>query len=90
MQPMRIFEKAAHFWSAYYSSGRLQVTEVGLHQMELEIVDFEKPHWAHCESVLGCAEHRVQLTGVKGVRADHLECRSKGAKRCRMRLSWQE
>lgn len=41
------------------------------------------------EAVLGWAERSIQLTGVKGVRGEHLECRGKGASRCRLRVSWQ-
>jgi hypothetical protein len=88
LQPMYIVQKAAQLWSAYYTSGKMIATEIQPGTIEFEIVDFESPHWAHCESVLGWAERSIQLTGVKGVKAEHLECRAKGAKRCRMRVSW--
>lgn len=90
MQPMRIVDKAEQLWSAYYSSGRLQTTKLGPTSVELEIVGFESPHWVHCESALGWAERSIQLTGVKDVLGDHVECRSRGASRCRMRISWKE
>jgi hypothetical protein len=90
MQPMFIVQKAAQLWSSYYNSGKLTATSPEKAVIELEIADFETPRWAHCESVLGWAQRSIQLTGVKGVQAQHLECRGKGARRCRMRVSWKE
>lgn len=90
LQPMYIFNKAAQLWSSYYTSGKLQTTQLGPATIEMEILNFETPHWAHCESVLGWAQKSIEMTGVKGVRADHVECRSKGAQHCRMRLFWKE
>ena len=87
---MFIFGKAASVWSAYYSSGKLKATQHAPGDIELEILEFETPHWAHCESVLGWAQRSIELTGVKNVRADHLECRAKNARRCRMHFSWAE
>lgn len=90
LQPMYIFNKAAQLWSAYYTSGRLQTTQLAPSTIELEIVNFETPHWAHCESVAGWAQRSIELTGVKNVRAEHVECRGKGASHCRMRMFWKE
>jgi hypothetical protein len=90
LQPMYIVQKAAQLWSAYYTSGKMLATKLAPGTIEFEIADFETPNWVHCESVLGWAERSIQLTGVKGVRAEHVECRSKGAPRCRMRVFWKE
>lgn len=90
LKPMYIFEKAGQLWSSYYSSGQLKSTTLGPSDIELEIIGFETPHWAHCESVVGWAQRSIELTGVKNVQADHTECRAKGARRCRMRFSWKE
>ena len=89
LQPMFIFGKAASLWSSYYTSGKLQATEKAPGDIELEILDFETPSFAHCESVVGWAQRSIELTGVKSVRADHLECRGKGARRCRMHFTWK-
>lgn len=88
LQPMYIVQKAAQLWSAYYTSGKMQPSQLAPGTIEFEIVNFETPHWAHCESVLGWAERSIQLTGVKGVHSDHVECRAKGASRCRFRVFW--
>jgi hypothetical protein len=90
LQPMFIFGKAAQLWSSYYTSGKLKATQIAPGDIELEILEFETPHWAHCESVLGWAQRSIELTGVKNVGAQHLECRGKGASRCHMRFSWAE
>lgn len=90
LQPLYIFNKASQVWTSYYTSGKLQTTQLAPATVELEIVNFETPHWAHCESVLGWAERSIQLTGVKNVRAEHVECRGKGAAHCRMRVFWKE
>lgn len=90
MQPMHVFDKAAQVWNAYYNSGSLKVTKIDPNTVELEILDFESPHWVHCESALGWAERSVQLAGMKGVQAEHLECRGRGAGRCRLRIAWKQ
>ncbi len=90
LQPMYIFGKAAQLWSAYYTSGKLQTTQLGPGTIEIEIANFETPHWVHCESVLGWAHRSIELTGVKNVHVEHVECRAKGAAHCRMRLFWKE
>jgi hypothetical protein len=90
LQPMFIFGKAASLWSAYYTSGKLQATQKAPGDIELEIREFETPHWAHCESVLGWAQRSIELTGVKNVRSEHVECRGRGAQRCRMHFAWKE
>lgn len=89
LQPMYVFGKATQLWNAYYSSGSFQVNPLGPGKVEFEVADFEAPNWAHCESVIGWVERTVQLTGVKGVHSEHLECRARGASRCRMRITWQ-
>lgn len=90
LQPMYIFNKAAQLWSAYYTSGRLETKQLAPGTIEMEIINFETPHWVHCESVLGWAQRSIELTGVKNVRAEHVDCRSKGASHCRMRVFWKE
>ncbi len=90
LQPMFIFQKASQIWRSYYDSGRLETSSPAKNVVEIEIAAFQTPRWAHCESVLGWAQRSVELTGVKDVRAEHLECRERGAARCRMRLSWRD
>lgn len=90
LQPMFIFGKAASLWSSYYTSGKLLATQKSPGDIELEILDFETPRWPHCESVLGWAQRSIELTGVKNVAAEHLECRGRGARRCRMHFTWKE
>ncbi len=90
LQPMYGIGKAAELWSAYYSSGKLKMTPLDPSKIELEIADFARPHWAHCESVLGWAQRSLELTGVKDVVCEHVDCRSRGGSRCRMHLSWKE
>lgn len=90
LQPMYIVNKAAQVWNAYYSSGRLQTTQLGPGAVQIEIIDFETPNWVHCESVLGWAQRSIELSGAKNVRVEHPECRGKGAAHCRMRVLWKE
>lgn len=86
--PAQLFEKASHLFSSYWGSGTLQVTKLKDTVFELEVLNFETPHWAHCETIVGWAERAIRLTGARNVRADHLECRGRGASRCRMQISW--
>src|SRR4051794_5406482 len=86
--PMNLFDKAAQLWSSYYSSGSLGVNKIAATTVGLEVLNFETPHWVHCETVIGWTHRGIELTGVKHVQAEHLECRGRGAERCRMRISW--
>jgi hypothetical protein len=87
--PVHLFRKATQFFGSYYnSSGTLQVTKLADTAFELEVMKFETPHWAHCETIIGWAQRAIELTGMKNVHGDHLECRGRGAQRCRMQISW--
>lgn len=88
--PTFILRKAARLWDVHYSSGRLEVEEIEAGHVVLRILDFERPHRAHCLAVLGWAERSTELSGATLRRAEETRCRTRGDDVCEMRLEWSE
>lgn len=86
--PQFILRKAAQLWSVHYDSGKLAAFEEGKGGARLEIVDFARPHRAHCLSVLGWASRSVELSGGTLQKADEERCRTRGDETCELVLRW--
>lgn len=86
--PMFIFGKAAKLWRAHYDSGQMVTWRDPAGRVHLEIRDFEEPHRAHCQSVLGWMHKSVELSGAKVVRAEELRCRTRGDPACELAIDW--
>jgi hypothetical protein len=87
--PQYIFRRAAQLWSVHYDSGRLAAIEEGRGVSRLEIVDFERPHRAHCLAVLGWATRSVELSGGMVLFADEERCRARGDETCEIVAKWR-
>jgi len=87
--PKFILRKAAQLWSVHYDSGKLAAFDEGASGARLEIVDFERPHRAHCLAVLGWASRSIELSGGTLLGADEERCRTWGAETCEMTLRWR-
>ncbi len=87
--PMFIFHKAARLWEVHYDSGRLVPVPEGKGAARLRILDFERPHRAHCLSVLGWATKSLELSGSRVVRAEEERCRTRGDGGCELALQWE-
>jgi len=87
--PLYIFRKAARLWEVHYDSGRLAPVQEGEHQVRIRVLDFEKPHRAHCLSILGWAARSVEMSGavIEELREDR--CRLWGDSTCEMWLRWR-
>jgi hypothetical protein len=83
-----ILSRASRLWGLHYDAGRMIVRAPGGREVELELVDYDTPHRAHCLSVEGWIERSVELSGGHDVVLESLECRARGAPRCRMRVRW--
>jgi hypothetical protein len=86
--PSFVFGKAATIWSQKYDSGKLLTRQLGPTSFELEIVDFDTPHIAMCESIAGWAQRMLELTGAKKASCEHVECRTRKNPRCVWRMVW--
>lgn len=87
--PQFILRKAAQLWSVHYDSGKLAAFEEGRDGARLEIVDFERPHRAHCLSVLGWTSRSIELSGGLLQKADEERCRTRGDETCELVLRWK-
>ncbi|MCC6554149.1 MAG: hypothetical protein IT372_14180 [Polyangiaceae bacterium] len=86
--PMFVFEKAARVWRLHYDSGVLVPIEEGPKLVRLRVEDFQRPHRAHCLSVLGWAAKSIELSGGTVLRAEEERCRTRGDRACEHSLRW--
>lgn len=88
-----MLRKASRLWSVHYDSGSLTLEHLeegaGVQTGELVIRDFDRPHRAHCLSVLGWAEGAGEIAGATVTEAVETSCRTEGADECRLRLRWR-
>lgn len=84
-----IIARAARIWSMHYDTGQLLVREFPGEEVELEIVNFARPHRVHCLSVQGWAERAAELSGGTNVALREVSCRALGDERCRFRITWK-
>jgi hypothetical protein len=81
--PQFIFRRAARVWKVHYDSGAMVPIEEP-HGLRLRIEGFERPHRAHCLSVMGWATKSFEMSG--GVVEEFAEerCRTRGDPACEM------
>lgn len=82
--PLFIMRRAAQLWSVHYDSGRMVPVEGEPGVIRLRIEDFESPHRAHCQSVLGWASKSIELSGGILSGAEEERCRTRGADACEL------
>ncbi|MFT3768872.1 MAG: hypothetical protein QM820_25800 [Minicystis sp.] len=87
--PQFIMRRAAQLWSVHYDSGRLESIDEGQGVARLRISDLERPHRAHCLSVLGWAARSIELSGATLIGADEVKCRTRGDAVCEMVAKWR-
>lgn len=87
--PMFIFNKAARLWEVHYDSGRMVPTPEGKNGVRTRLLDFERPHRAHCLSVLGWGIKSLELSGCRVTRAEEEKCRTRGDSLCECILTWE-
>jgi hypothetical protein len=87
--PLFIFRKAARVWDVHYDSGRIVPVQDDERVIRVKILDFERPHRAHCLSVLGWAARSVEMSGATLIRAEEEKCRTRGDGACEMVCAWE-
>jgi hypothetical protein len=87
--PLYIFRKAARVWEVHYDTGRLVPIQEGERQVRIRVLDFERPHRAHCLSIKGWAARSVEMSGavIDDMKEDR--CRVWGDNACEMWLRWR-
>ncbi len=80
--------KSPAIYSLYYEAGRREYRQTGLKEGELTTYDAETFSAPDCLTVVGWYRKALEMCGVKGARVVEEECRAKGGKVCRYRVSW--
>ncbi|APR80289.1 Hypothetical protein A7982_05636 [Minicystis rosea] len=88
--PQFIMRRAAQLWSVHYDSGKLESIEEAPGSVRLRISEFERPHRAHCLSVLGWAARSIELSGATLLEADEARCRTRGDTACELVTRYRE
>ena len=81
--------KSPSFYSLYYETGRREYTPVGPKQGVFTTYDAETFSAPDCLTVVGWYRKALEMCGVKGVKIVEEECRAKGGKVCRYRVTWE-
>ena len=87
--PDFIFRKASQVWSVHYDSGLLTTHTDAPGAVRLRIARFDRPHRAHCMSVLGWASKSVELSGGALAHAEESRCRTRGDEACELSVMWR-
>ncbi len=81
--------KSPSFYSLYYETGRREYTPVGPKQGVFTTYDAETFSAPDCLKVVGWYRKALEMCGVAGVKIVEEECRAKGGKVCRYRVTWE-
>ena len=81
--------KSPSFYSLYYETGRREYTPVGPKEGVFTTYDAETFSAPDCLTVVGWYRKALEMCGVPGVKIVEEECRAKGGKVCRYRVTWQ-
>jgi uncharacterized protein (TIGR02265 family) len=86
--PQAFLAKAPTIYSFYYQGGRRTYEAAG--EREGVLTTYDAPHYSapDCLTVVGWYREALQMCGAKAVRVVEEECRAKGGKVCRYRVSW--
>ncbi len=88
MTPPALLGKAGQMWSSLYNRGQLLVDEQTDNSARIRLANFPSEA-AGCARVTGWIERMAELTGVKHVQVDQVQCFAKGGACCEWKLNWQ-
>ena len=86
--PHAFLAKAPQIYALYYETGRREYEKTGGRQGVLTTHDAETFSAPDCLTVVGWHRRALEMCGAKNVRITEEECRARGGKVCRYRLSW--
>jgi uncharacterized protein (TIGR02265 family) len=86
--PRAFLERTPVIYALYYDRGRREVEFTGPSEAVLTTYDAETFSVADCLTVVGWHRKALELCGATQVRVVEEECRARGGRRCRYRVSW--
>ncbi|MEA2490672.1 MAG: hypothetical protein QOH21_2464 [Acidobacteriota bacterium] len=87
MTPPALLSKAGQMWSSLYNRGELRVIAQTDKSAHLRLVNFPS-EIAGCCRLTGWIERLAEMTGVKDVKVEQVECFAKGAVHCEWQVRW--
>ena len=87
--PHAFLEKAPTIYRLYYETGRREYEKKGPKEGVLTTFEAETFSVPDCMTVASWHRRALELCGVKGPKVVEEECRAKGGKVCRYRVTWQ-
>lgn len=86
--PHAFLAQAPMIYSFYYDQGRREYQSAGPKQAILTTHDAELFSTADCLTVVGWHRRALEMCGATDPRVTEEECRARGGKVCRYRVSW--
>jgi hypothetical protein len=86
--PHAFLEKTALIYSFYYDQGHRDCQKVGEKEAVLTTHDAETFSAPDCATVVGWYRRALEMCGVASPRVVEEECRARGGRVCRYRVSW--
>ena len=86
--PHAFLAKAPQIYALYYETGRREYAKTGEKEAVLTTHDAETFSAPDCLTVVGWHRRALEMCGARQVRVVEVECRARGGKACRYRLSW--
>src|SRR5512134_1200420 len=86
--PQSFLAQAPMIYSFYYDRGRREYEKTGPTEAVLTTFDAEVFSAADCATVIGWHRRALEMCGARNARVVEEECRARGGRVCRYRLSW--
>ncbi len=87
--PHAFLRKAPSIYALYYETGRRDYQQTGEREGVLTTYEAETFSAPDCLTVVGWYRKALEMCGAQGVKVKEEECRARGGKVCRYRVSWQ-
>ncbi len=86
--PHAFLAKAPQIYRLYYDTGRREYARSGDRSAVLTTYEAETFSAPDCSTVIGWHRKALEMCGVTGIEIVEDECRARGGKTCRYRISW--
>jgi uncharacterized protein (TIGR02265 family) len=87
--PQSFLAQAPMVYSFYYDQGRREYEKTGPTEAVLTTFDAEVSSSGDCATVIGWHRRALEMCGARNARVVEEECRARGGRVCRYRLSWE-
>jgi uncharacterized protein (TIGR02265 family) len=87
--PHAFLEKAPQIYRSYYEGGRREYTRHGQTSGELTTHDAQTFSAPDCQTIVGWHRKALEMCGARNVVIAEPECRARGGRVCRYRVSWE-